>query len=269
MQRRLARSLLRRLMERRSRLLDANDLGGKAVVFSPHFDDETLACGGTIAKKRKLGTPVTVVFMTDGQKSHEGWIDPSELARLRTAEGLAAVRALGVAEEDVYMLGIEETRLSERAEKATDMVRDILEAVQPDEVYVPHSSEPPADHAATNRIVGAALRRTGQAVVTYEYPIWLWDFWPWTGGKRGSRRRLKDVVRDHVRVNALLVRDFKHRVFVGDVLGQKQSALAMHATQTSRMDGDPTWPILSDVADGDFLECLFGDYEFFARTQSG
>jgi LmbE family N-acetylglucosaminyl deacetylase len=44
------------------------------VVFSPHPDDETLGCGSTIIKKKRLGADVTIVFMTDGSKSHPHFI---------------------------------------------------------------------------------------------------------------------------------------------------------------------------------------------------
>src|SRR5882724_4119486 len=34
----------------------------KAVVFAPHQDDETLGCGGLIARKRNEGLPVDVIL---------------------------------------------------------------------------------------------------------------------------------------------------------------------------------------------------------------
>ena len=39
------------------------------IIFSPHPDDETLGCGGTIAKKVKEGYQVKIVFMTDGRNA--------------------------------------------------------------------------------------------------------------------------------------------------------------------------------------------------------
>lgn len=264
-QRRFARGLLERLAARGSTDRDPDDLRRSAIVFSPHFDDETLGCGGTILRKRALGAPVGIVFMTDGRKSHEGWIDAEELTRLREAEGVAAAEALGVVATDVHTLGFEETRLSNHADAARERVVQLIHDLSPEEVYVPHALEPPADHAATNRIVYDALREVARPVSVYEYPIWVWDYWPWTAQKKERGRRLGHVVRDLSRMNALLVRDFKHRVFIGDVLRQKRAALGMHATQMTRMNDDATWPVLSDVADGEFLECFFQEYEIFAR----
>jgi len=50
--------------------LDEKDLGCTATVFSPHPDDETLGCGGTIIKKKRAGAEVKIFYMTDGRKSH-------------------------------------------------------------------------------------------------------------------------------------------------------------------------------------------------------
>ena len=166
-------------MARGATTFDSSMLKKRAVIFSPHFDDETLGCGGTIARKRRAGTPVQIVFMTDGAKSHEGWLEPERLSRLRAAEGLAAAAALGVEERDVHMLGFEETKLSAAYDTAVDRTRKILEDFSPEEVYVPHPLEPPEDHAVTHDIVVDALRGLGLTVTVYAYPIWIWDFWPW------------------------------------------------------------------------------------------
>src|SRR5882724_2841134 len=40
---------------------------GKILVLAPHMDDETLGCGGTIARHAQAGADVAVVFLTDGR----------------------------------------------------------------------------------------------------------------------------------------------------------------------------------------------------------
>ena len=56
------------------------------------------------------------------------------------------------------------------------------------------------------------------------------------------------------------------RVEVSSVLHRKQSALAAYRSQTQRFDGNPQWPILADVAEGDFLRCFDSSIEIFRRT---
>ena len=41
---------------------------GRIVVLAPHMDDETLGCGGTIARHVRAGAQVTVIFLTDGRR---------------------------------------------------------------------------------------------------------------------------------------------------------------------------------------------------------
>jgi len=41
--------------------------GGKVAVLAPHMDDETLGCGGTIARHVRAGASVTTIFLTDGR----------------------------------------------------------------------------------------------------------------------------------------------------------------------------------------------------------
>ncbi len=51
-----------------------------ALVFSPHPDDESLGCGGTIIKKKSLGARVKLVHMTDGSAAnHDNLISSQEL----------------------------------------------------------------------------------------------------------------------------------------------------------------------------------------------
>ena len=40
----------------------AGELSRSAIVFSPHFDDETLGCGGLICKLVAAGAPVDAVL---------------------------------------------------------------------------------------------------------------------------------------------------------------------------------------------------------------
>jgi hypothetical protein len=47
----------------------ATELGRRAVVFSPHPDDESLGCGGTILRKKQAGATVKLVHVSDGGAS--------------------------------------------------------------------------------------------------------------------------------------------------------------------------------------------------------
>ncbi|HPC96841.1 MAG TPA: PIG-L family deacetylase [Sedimentisphaerales bacterium] len=255
------------MLNRRAVRYDEDGLRHSAIVFSPHFDDETLGCGGTILRKKKAGAPVTIVFMTDGSKSHTHLISEEQSRTMRRQEGRAAGRALGLREDDILLLDFEETKLEEHWEAACSRVREILIDQRPDDVFIPYRKEPllwSADHRATNRIVVSALRAIGRKTRVYEYPIWFWCHWPWV---RFPLRRRREIIRhwiDHGPLRSVdLLRDFRCAIPVKEVVECKRAVLAEHKSQMTRLLPDVQWRTLRDVADGEFLACFFQDCEVF------
>jgi len=242
-------------------------LARPTVVFSPHFDDETLGCGGTILLKRRAGAEVTVVFMTDGGRSHLNLIPEDELTALRQQEGLAACLALGVSEGNMVSLGYPELGLADRAGQAMQAVRTVLERCRPAEVFVPYHDDGNVDHVATNRIVMAAIAAWGGVAAVNEYPVWFWNQWPWVRLPLLHCRWAFAMARRSV-VSGLglrVLREFRWAVPVGEVLEGKRAALDCYKTQMTRFTGSPTWPVLGDVAGGEFLKSFFLPYEVFHR----
>jgi LmbE family N-acetylglucosaminyl deacetylase len=253
----------------RSILFSGNDLDSSlnrsAIFFAPHPDDEVLGCGGTIARKVVAGADVHVVIMTDGSRSHTKWINERELASIRAREAAAAALRLGVREKNLTLLAYQDKKLSLRHEVALDDVRDLLRLEPVDELYIPCQYETPADHHATNTIVRSAARDVSSRAAIYEYPIWFWSQWPFgsagVSGLRKTPRFLLDTVRDNLR----LLTQFRHRLFIGDVLADKVSALGEYNSQMTRYRGDD-WPILADVADGAWLDCFMQQWEIFRKV---
>jgi LmbE family N-acetylglucosaminyl deacetylase len=72
--------------------------GGRSVlaVFA-HPDDESLACGGTLARLAELGTEVVLMCASHGERgSPAGPARDASLGRTRTGEARAAAAALGL-----------------------------------------------------------------------------------------------------------------------------------------------------------------------------
>lgn len=149
-----------------------------AIVFAPHQDDETLGCGGLIALKHELGTPIKIVFLTDGQKSHLH-IKPEELIQIRKQEAMNALNILGIASSDIYFLDYMDGSLiqlsKEERYRIINQLAQLLQSFQPSEVYLPHRKDKHNDHEATYDLVQAALIESKVQVEVFEYPIWL--FW--------------------------------------------------------------------------------------------
>jgi len=94
----------------------------RIMVFAPHPDDETLACGGLIAEARRRNIPVTVVVITNGESflyaAHIRYkkvvLPPSYFIAFgeeRQKETLSAMELLGVPRENVIFFGYPDSDL--------------------------------------------------------------------------------------------------------------------------------------------------------------
>jgi LmbE family N-acetylglucosaminyl deacetylase len=193
-----------------------------AIVFAPHQDDETFGCGGLIAQKAALHAPLRVVFLTDGGATL-GDVDADTRERLvsdRRREVLEATATLGLQPDQLEFLDYPDGRLcglSEREQAALQSrIEAILRQFRPEEAFVPHRNDRHPDHEATQRIVSAAVARSGLNVTMFEYAIWL--VWWWNRG----RMRLGDFANPQV-------------LAIGDVIGRKQRAMSAFRSQQAAL----------------------------------
>ncbi|MEC4884057.1 MAG: PIG-L family deacetylase [Scytonema sp. PMC 1070.18] len=151
-----------------------------AMVFSPHQDDETFGCGGTIALKREQGVPVSVVFLTDGQGCYgPDYPNKDEIVQIRKQEALQALGTLGVEPSKIHFLDKEDGTLqqlnSEKRQQIIEQLADLIKLYNPEEIYVPHSKDCHKDHEATYVLVKEAIAKAGIQAELLQYPIWM--FW--------------------------------------------------------------------------------------------
>ena len=250
-----------------STIVTQKELVSNAVLFSPHQDDETLGCGGTLLKKTDAGASVSLVFMTDGRSSHGHLISQDTLKEIRQQEAVEAGGVLGIPKEKIFFLDHFDGQLSASQEQAVHQVIELLEVLNPKEVFIPYSDEPPPDHAVTHRIVCEAIQQLRLEITIFEYPVWFWFQWPWVGVHQESGRDYRAFVRNtwRFRFGQRLLSDFQSAVYVGDELQRKFSALQAHHSQMEKMNNNPDWMTLQDISQGQYLECFFRDYEIFNR----
>ena len=111
----------------------------KVLVFAPHPDDETLGCGGTLARLA-LHCPVKVVLVTDG--SGAGGL-PAGAAQMRHAEFVRALAILGVT--DSAQLNQPDGNFQGSPELALKVLT-LIEDFQPDWVFLPSPLDYHRDH---------------------------------------------------------------------------------------------------------------------------
>jgi len=142
--------------------------GSRILVLAPHMDDEALGCGGSLHRHVLAGESVTVAYLTDGRKGDPALnaLDLPADERERREERLAAVRC-DEARRSAAVLGVRDLRfLGNRDQelvvspKTRRQVRELLEEVRPDLVYLPFPTDHHPDHRATNRIFLSALAAT-------------------------------------------------------------------------------------------------------------
>ena len=147
------------------------------VIFAPHPDDETLGCGGTIAKRLSEGYEVLIVVITDGRYAFLKMLGidsdptPEELKEIRKEEVKRATKILGVPEKNLSFLDLEDGTLEENEEKLERIITQILNENSPAEVYFPYKKDVHPDHRATNRAVRNAVKKLGITVKKYQYSI--------------------------------------------------------------------------------------------------
>lgn len=113
----------------------------KVLVIAPHPDDEIIGVGGTISKRCKAGDEVFVCVVTKGVEP----LFPAEVVNRTREECRKADKMLGVKETiflDFPSVMLETVPRYELNGKITE----IIQSVQPDEVYIPHRGDMQLDH---------------------------------------------------------------------------------------------------------------------------
>jgi LmbE family N-acetylglucosaminyl deacetylase len=150
---------------------------GRVAVIAPHPDDESLGCGGLIARLAALGAPPLVVVISDGTGSHPNSPSfPSERLRaLREAETVAALAVLGSPAPPEFMR-LRDTAVPRPDEPgfadAVERLAVLLREAVTDTIAVSYRDDPHCDHQAAFALTTAASERIGRPVRLLEYVIW-------------------------------------------------------------------------------------------------
>ncbi len=195
------------------------------IVFAAHPDDEVIGCGGSLAALAGSAAHCTIVYLTDGSKSHPNSADypADDLASLREAEARDAITLLGIRAEQVFLrigdgslasLGTQERGV------LVDAVEELIEVSRAEVVYAPWRRDPHDDHIATAAVVEEALARCALKPRLLMYSVWL--------GVRGSpsdEPRVGEVATSTTRLDDLLI-------------VRKRNAILAHKSQASALITD-------------------------------
>lgn len=137
---------------------------GPVLVIAPHPDDESIGCGGAIARHVDRGDPVVVLVATSGEATGGGAPAGGGVGAAREAECRAACAALGTREP--VFARLPDGALADWVDTLAGVIREHGRGCAA--VYVPAVLDPHRDHRAAN----AALAAAGLDAEIYGYEVW-------------------------------------------------------------------------------------------------
>ena len=138
--------------------------GQKVLVFSPHPDDETIACGGYIAQSVQRGAEVKIVLVTDGNKH--------SLQNLRYSEFKTATGILGVPIDNLIFLNYPDGKVAQQNQIELEKIfQNQIDSCHPDIILYPHLSDTHKDHSTIGKIVEKILEQSPDKKIVYKYLV--------------------------------------------------------------------------------------------------
>ena len=126
----------------------------RILIVAPHPDDETLGCGGSLLKHRDCGDEINWAIMT-GISVADGY--DIDMVEKRTNEINAVSEKYGF--DNVFNLGFPTTRLDLiPRSQLIKCVSDIIQAMKPDQIYLPYRNDVHSDHKITFETVVSASK---------------------------------------------------------------------------------------------------------------
>lgn len=141
-------------------LMTAEQLGEfkRVLVLAPHPDDEVFGMGGALLRLQRAGAHLRIVWFTNGKNE------------VRKAEAQGVREALGLSEplDSAFPLSGD----SVCVDKATEVVRQLIRAKQPDLVCVPSVLDPHPDHVRVGMALAHAIQQDQWQGTVLQYEVW-------------------------------------------------------------------------------------------------
>jgi LmbE family N-acetylglucosaminyl deacetylase len=163
----LARKLWADSANAAPRLIDLPP-GVRVLVLAPHPDDESIGCGGTLARWRKANRAAKVLFLTDGRLGSrdlrampEG--DPRRieaerrLVETRREEARLALETLEI--DEFAFADAPDGELWRHIEPVARVIARTIEEDAPDLIMLPFLTDRHPDHGAAGACLISALRQ--------------------------------------------------------------------------------------------------------------
>lgn len=150
----------------------------KLLILAPHPDDEVFGCSGLIQQQIISGREVYIIFMTRGEASHGNCcdIDKEVLKSERAKLTDNALSLLGVKQYNIFRLSYPDGSLIYCSEESKKL-KSLINQINPDAIFVPHSGEGWNDHIETQNIAMELIK--DKNIELYAYCVWFWYYNVW------------------------------------------------------------------------------------------
>ena len=199
----------------------------RIYVIAPHPDDESLACGGTIAQSIYAHIEVIIIVVSLGEKSHSQQsldieLRESDLKSSIKKECEAACEILGVKKEQIHFLNFPDGAIDSYESELIEQFKKLLiidENVET-EVYFPHLLDQHLDH----RIVSQMVFQWYKSVVT-KPTLYMYFVYPHQLTLSLSKTLIKRDIRDVIDLKRKAIDTYRSQ-FSNYFEGQKNPVLS-------------------------------------------
>ncbi|SHF41474.1 N-acetylglucosaminyl deacetylase, LmbE family [Bacteroides luti] len=151
-------------------------LSTNVIIVAPHPDDEALGCGGLISHLTKSGCTISLIMLTGGENCTSAKSIEKETLKVtrRDLTNKSAI-ILGIKEENIYFLNFIDGNVCSKDPEITRL-KDILNRINADAIYVPHLMDGWNDHVQAHLIIKHIIKDTSTKL--YAYCVWFWYTMP-------------------------------------------------------------------------------------------
>ena len=190
----------------------------KILVVAAHSDDETLGCGGTIAKHVAKGDSINVVFLTDGVGSRNEDCSGATDAVARVSASIAALEVLGVSELNITSCSFPDNALdSVPLLEVVKAIESVISDIKAEVVYTHHAGDLNIDHRYAYEATMTACRPQPESSVKEIYSYEVPSSTAWVGASYGRHFKPNRYVEitDFInsKMEALMEYDEEMRIF--------------------------------------------------------
>jgi LmbE family N-acetylglucosaminyl deacetylase len=148
--------------------LQSSPEGERILVLSPHADDETLGCGGTILNYIHNKKEVMVILFSDNSKSIFDK-NNDEIITIRSNEFKSAMDSLNV--KNFVELKLSPSNFIEK-ESNVKALSELIKNYNPDHIFLPNFIENHWDHIIINQIFYKVIKKLDLDVKIMLFEVW-------------------------------------------------------------------------------------------------